>query len=573
MSGSGVASDYGDRVQKPLTWPYEPGNAGSRYFALEGTRMLYQFRAIRFASLTLPNLFRIIGANGSTDEITAWQSYGALCCKNLASKLMLSIFPPGVPFIRIKPSRQVLQHFAQMDPEESGDLKVSIEKGLEAAEREFSDGVAEDGDAATLYKLLLNLIVGGNYALHHQHDGTIRGIPFVHWVVQRDKAGNLIEFCIKDTMIRETLPGDVKKMLNMNTSSEGRNKSPGAAQTEINLFTYGRRMDGTWHVSQECNNLIVPETQWRYTDDALPFQFIPFNLLDGEHYGRSYVEDFEADLQTLDGMEQSVTEGIAAAARYVTMVKPGSVTNKRALAEALNGDVITGDVADVGTLESGKATDFESGINRIDAKEKRLGAAFLMQGDVRDAERVTAEEIRQYTTQLQDQLGGIYTGLVPNVQSPYAKRKMASLQRTGRMVYLPKGTTKVVLVTGAAALGRNQELSSLDALVSPQSQAAQQAAGSVIDWSVFYQRRAIGLSVDQDGLVKTKQQLQQEQQQAMQQEMMAKAAPSAVSGVAGLAKQQMQNTSDQQMQASDQAHEVSQSQNAPPPSPAPQAGA
>lgn len=562
---AGVASDYGSSVEKSPTWPYEPGNAASRYWSLEGTRMLYQFRAIRFASLTLPNLFRIVGADGSTDEITAWQSYGALCCKNLASKLMLSIFPPGVPFVRLKPSQEVMRHFAQMDPQEMGDLQVQIEKGLEAAEREFSDGIAEDGDASTLARLMLHLIVGGNYALHFQHDSSLRGVPFFHWVCQRDKAGNLIEFCVKDTMIRETLPADVKQALVYKTSSVGKNASPGANQAEVDLFTYGRRMNGVWHITQECNNLIIPNTRWTYTDDALPFMFIPFNLLDGEHYGRSYVEDFEADLQTLDGLEQSITEGIAAAARYVTMVKPGSVTNKRTLAEAMNGDVITGDANDVTSLESGKQADFEGGINRITAKEKRLGAAFLMQDSVRDAERVTAEEIRTYTQQLQDQLGGIYTALVPTLQSPYAKRKMAGLQRNGRMVYLPKGTTKVVLVTGAAALGRNQEVNALDALVSPQSQAAQNAAATVIDWSSFFQRRAIGLSVDQNGLVKTKEQLQQEQQQAQQQAMMEKMGPQAITQFGNLTKTNMQETSDQTQQASDQAAEAAKAQQQPAP--------
>lgn len=544
-------SDYGGPIApRPTSAPLENGTAANRYTALEGIRMPYQFRAIRQASLTLPNLFRIIGANGTTDEITAWQSLGARCVNNLTSKLMLSIFPPGVPFIRIKPSRKTMRDFAKLDPDAAGELKSTVDKALGAAEQEFADGVAEDGDAANLTLAFKNLLVGGNYGLQFHSDGTIRGIPFVHWVVVRDKAGNLLEFCIKDQMVYATLPPDVQAIVRLNNrdmpdpnappkGSTNRTQNPGADQQQVDLFTYGRRgSDGEWLCYQEVNGFVVPNTKWHYSDEAMPFMFIPFNLLDGEHYGRSYCEDYEGDLQTLDGLEQTITEGTAAAALFVRMVKPGGVTNKRVLAEAQNGDVITGDANDVATLESNKNTDFEGGIQRIEAKEERIKEAFLLGGAaVRDAERVTAEEIKETALELQSSLGGLYTQLVPTMQTPYAARKMAALQRTGRMTYLPKGTTKVVMVTGAAALGRNTELQNLDALTNPPSQAAQQASAGIIKWSAYFKRRATALGVDQDGLVMSQEELDEAQQQAQNTQVMQNVAPQ----VAQQAGQMIQN--------------------------------
>lgn len=511
--------------------------------------MPYQFRAIRQASLTLPNLFRIIGANGTTDEITAWQSFGGYCVNNLVSKLMLSIFPPGIPNIRIRPSRKTIQGFARMDPQSAGPLRAEIDKALSMAEKEYADGAAEDGDAATLTLLLKNLIVGGNYAVQFYKDGLLRGIPFIHWVCQRDKAGNLIEFCIKDSMVKETLPADVKEVLKEKSSSVGKDANPGADQVQVDLFTYGRLMGGTWNVYQEVNNLVVPSTRWMFKPDALPYMFVPFNLLDGEHYGRSYCEDFEGDLQTLDGLEQAITEGTAAAARYITLVKPGGVTNRRLLAESMNGDVIPGDEADVHTLEGGKNQDFQAGINRISAKEDRLSKAFLLNSStIRNAERVTTEEIRYTSQELQDSLGGLYTNLVPSLQTPYARIKMAALQRLGRMVYLPKGTTKVVMVTGAAALGRNTELQNLDALVNPPGQSAQQAGMQIVNWQQYYQRRATALGVDQDGLIYSKEELDQQQQQAQANEMQKSLAPEAIRQVGGMAQEGMRQTGEQQQQ-------------------------
>jgi hypothetical protein len=65
-----------------------------------------------------------------------------------------------------------------------------------------------------------------------------------------------------------------------------------------------------------------------------PYLFVPFELLPGEDYGRSYVENYEGDLQTVEGGTQTVTEASAAIARFLLFVHPGGLTSKKAVAEA-----------------------------------------------------------------------------------------------------------------------------------------------------------------------------------------------------------------------------------------------
>lgn len=566
MSGSGSVSDYGGPVAiRPTSLPLQPGTAANRYNTLEGIRMPYQFRAIRQASLTLPNLFRIIGANGTTDEITAWQSYGAECVNSLVSKLLLTIFPPDVPFIKLNPTKDTLKDLQKLPPDQRAMIKQAIDKGLAEAEQEFAQGVSEDGDSAMIALCIKNLIVGGNYCIQFYKDGTCRGIPFIHWVCQRDKQGNLIEFCIRDQLVRDSLPEDIKGMLAQKDpiAFKGETLNPGAGQSEVMVFTYGRWMGNKWTVYQECEGYVVPQTEWTYTREALPFMFIPFSLLDGEHYGRSYCEDFEGDFQTLDGLEQSITEGTAAAARFITLVKPGGVTNKRILAEAQNGDVITGDADEVHTLEANKNEDFQAGINRIEAKEERLGKAFLLADQVRDAERVTAEEIQLYTKQLQDALGGLYTMLVPNLQAPYATLKMAGLQRNGRMVYLPKDSVKRSLVTGAAALGRAQAAQNLDALIAG-PQASQQAAATVIKWPAWFERKAVALGVDSDGLVTTQEELDEQQQNMQRSAALQQTAPDLVRAGGSLLQEGMKQRGAMTLQQAEQQQPQPQQQQTPP---------
>lgn len=518
------------------------GVAAKRYETMVVDREPFLVRARRSSLLTVPSLFREMGADGTSETPAAWQSFGAYCVAILSSKLALTMFPPGVSFIKLSPSKKTEEELEAMEEGDRGELRTQISKGLQKTEKQFTDAVDEDGDHDRLVVALRHLTVGGNHGLQMYKDGLMRGIPFTNWVCLRDKAGNLLEFVIKDTMVYETLAEPVKELVRSKGYKEpDPKKDPDKRHQDIDVYTRGYLRDGSFYVCQECWGEVIPGSEWTYNTDALPYIFIPFNLLDGESYGRGYCEEFEGDLQTLDGLEQTVTEGSASAAMYIRLVKPGGVTNKNALAQARNGDVITGNVDDVGVLEANKNADWQTALNRIQAKEERLGKAFLLNSTVqRSAERVTAEEIRFVAQELQDQLGGVYTSQVKWFQRPYVLLKMAALQRNRRMTYLPKGTTSAKLTTGAAALGRNAELTQLDALVSvPEAMA--QAVPATINPSIYMQRRAVALGVDQEGLVKTDKQLQAEQEAQVQQGMAQTMGPEVIKAGAGIMQTQLKN--------------------------------
>lgn len=526
------------------------GVASKRYATLFTDREPYLVRARRMARITVPSLFREIGANGTIDTPVAWQSYGAYCVNVLTSKLSLTMFPPGLPFIRLKPSKDTLKAYADMDPQTRGQLKTEIQKGLGEAEKDFVSGVDEDGDVDRLTVALKHLVVGGNHALHMKPDGMIRGIPFTNWVAIRDKSGNLLEAIIEDVLTYETLPNDIRDHVARNGYTETSDESINAP---VSVYTRMTRREGQFHVYQECYGEVVANTGWIYDPEYLPYLFIPFNLLDGESYGRPYVEDYEGDIQSLDGLDQIVTEGAAAAARYIRLVKPGGVTSKTALAEADNGDVITGDPNDVHTMEANKNADFATALERITAKEDRLSKAFLLNSAVQRAgERVTAEEIKFVAQELQDNLGGVYSSQVTWFQRPYCLLKMAALQRTKRMPALPKGSVKAVVVTGAAALGRNAELTALDAFVNVPP-TMQRAVETTVDDTIYMERRATALGVDQEGLVKTAAQKAQEQQAAAQQQMMQDAVPQGVAAAGKVAAAGVNANSQQSIAALKQA--------------------
>ena len=73
----------------------------SQYSKLELDREIYLERARRNAELTIPHLYPPKGSNEATEYPTPYQSVGARGVTNLASKLMLALFPPQAPFFRL----------------------------------------------------------------------------------------------------------------------------------------------------------------------------------------------------------------------------------------------------------------------------------------------------------------------------------------------------------------------------------------------------------------------------------------------------------------------------------------
>lgn len=535
MSAQGNNYDFAPEMSPDM----QSMTAANRYSGLKADREPYLIRARRFSKVTIASLFRNEGDNGTTETPEAWQSFGAYCVNNLASKLGLTVFPPGISPIRLDPSKQTIQELMKMaaDEQAKGNLRLAIDKGLRESEMEFTQAITEDMDSAVFTKGMKYKLVGGTHGYQQYTDGTWRGIPLDTFVCLRDGQGNLLEFVIEDNLVWDTLPKSVREFLKSARPSEADAKTGKRSPAyKICLYTHGMlNEDGEWEIYQESCGYKIPNTEWTYQKDYLPFLFVPFNLLANEHYGRAYVEDYESDLQGLDGGEEILTEGTAAAALLVRLVKPGGVTNKEALAKARNGAVITGDGNDVSVLQANKGADFAALEKRVESKESRLARAFLLNFSVqRDAERVTAEEIRYLAQALNEQLGSLYLELVKSFQVPWAKLKMAALMRLKRMTPLPKKQVDVRMATGAAALSRQAELQNLDDLTMPPNPVMQQQAARVIDPVVYFRQRAIKIGVYMDGLVKTQDRLDQEDAQAAQQQQMMAATPNLVKGGADL---------------------------------------
>ena len=250
--------------------------------------------------------------------------------------------------------------------------------------------------------------------------------------------------------------------------------------------------------------------------NASPWLVLTFNSVDGEQYGRGRVEEFLGDLKSLEGLSQALVEGAAAASKVIFLVSPSSTTKPATIAKAGNGAIVQGRAEDVQVVQVGKTADFSTAAQMAQTIERRLLEAFLVM-NVRNAERVTAEEVRLTQLELEQQLGGIFSLLTTSFLIPYLDRTLLVLQRSNELPKLPKDVVRPAIVAGVNALGRGQDREALTMFVQTIAQTlGPESLMKFINPLEAIKRLAAAQGIDVLNLVRTEAQLAEQKEEAMQ---------------------------------------------------------
>lgn len=508
----------------------QQGTASSLYSRLEEHRTIFLDRARDSSKLTIPMLIPPAGYGEHTKYDTPFQSIGARGVNNLASKLLLALFPPNSPFFRLVIDPYVL---AKEAGEDADKLKTEMDKALSKIERMAMQEVETSALRVGAYEALRHLIVAGNVLVHTPEKGGIRVFRMDSYVVKRDPSGLVTHIVVKERVSPFNLPDNVKALLS--DPNVGVNKEYVDLYTKIYLEEDG---DG-YEICQELNGMEVPETKGYYPEDKMPWLALRFNRIDGEDYGRGFVEEYLGDLRSLEALSRAVVEATAAASKVVFMVNPTGTTRIKSLADAPNGAFISGVASDVTALQVEKRADLQIVNQLIQDIQARLSFAFLLNSAVqRNAERVTAEEIRFMAQELETTLGGAYSILSQEFQLPLVRRIMDRMVKQKRMPKLPKEIVKPMIVTGVEALGRGNDLVKLDQFLAGVQQAMGPESLRYLNPIEYLSRRAAALGIDTEGLIKTQEELDAEAQaaqQAQQAQMMQELAPDTIRAAAQVA--------------------------------------
>ena len=482
--------------------------ARERYNHLSNDRRQFLDKAIDCSELTLPYLIQDDTSSRPNHESlrVPWQSVGAKCVVTLAAKLMLAILPPQTSFFKLQVKEDKLGEISD-DPKIKGELDLSFSK----IEKMIMDYIAASNDRVTIHQALKHLIVGGNALLFMGKDG-LKSFPLSRYVVNRDGNGNVLEIVTKELISRKVLEFEVPEPQPNLVQDESQHKE----KDDIEVYTHVKLKDGRWEWYQEAFGKILPKSRSTAPKSASPWLVLRFNTVDGEDYGRGRVEEFLGDLKTLEGLSQALVEGSAAAAKVIFLVSPSSTTKPQTIAKAGSGAIVQGRAEDVQVVQVGKTADFATAANMVQTVEKRLLEAFLVM-NIRNAERVTAEEVRLTQLELEQQLGGIFSLLTVEFLLPYLNRTLLVLQRSNQIPKLPKDIVKPTIVAGINALGRGQDRESLTAFIGTIAQTlGPEALMKYVQPLEAIKRLAASQGIDVLNLIKTQEQLDQEMQQQQQ---------------------------------------------------------
>jgi len=541
--------------------------ARSLWDRLESDHTPYLTRAREASALTLPYLIPPEGASGATRLPTPHQSIGARGVINVSSKLLMSLFPPSVPFFSLqvdegllmKSIREMLENAGLVDEEQAstGQLSQAAEQMTVKIREETKQSVLSsehriamefDNKAyrSPLHAALQHLVVGGNVATFERKDGSLRMFSLPNYRCDRRPNGRVDTVIVRETMH----PGQVPEELRHVSANAPKIYGGPVEHKPVTLYTCAKHLgNDKYEVWQEvegeskASERLYPFGSKPIEWEDLPLDAIPMNQEDeGSAYGRGMVEAYQGDLESLDGLMQNILEGSANASRLLWLVNPHSQfrTRVKDLATAPNGAFRIGSAEDVTALTLDKGADFSIAWSTAQDIKSRLEQAFLL-NQPREAERVTAEEIRERAAQLEDTLGGTYSNLAVRLQMPMVRRIMRRLEREGRLNEMPEGVVQPKVVAGLEALGRGHELNRMRAFAAEGAQTlGPETFAAHVNGTEWLLRVATAAGIDAAGVIKSQEEVLQERQQQNQQAIMEKGTPNAVSALGKIASSDAQ---------------------------------
>lgn len=498
--------------------PYSLGEpAQAVYQRLSAERSSPVDTARDMAHLTIPSEFPPEGYK-TGDKIGANnQSIGAWCINTLASALMFMAFPPGRPMLRFEPVEHKLSEEIKQDPQLWGKVKLALaRKEIEHRKR------AETTPLRSTYTAhLKQLLVAGNCLWQHEKLDN----PIAHrmdtYVVKRDAKGQALFSILEETVSLAGMEEDHREVVKTRLSDKLKDVPLWEQTAKIYTVCKLDTEDGerVWHYWQEHEGEVLPGTEVTADFDNPPMYPDWLIPVYGQDWGRSYCEQYRGDLYIVEANSSSLNDGAAIAALCLLFVKPGSRTSAKQVKEAQNLAVLSGSADDITVFRMDKSADFQFVSNHLEQAVRRLSRAFLLQtAIVRDAERVTKEEIARLGNELDKAMGGLYSELAQRTQRHVVLRVVRLHEEEDKSLPpVPEDLIRISVVTGIDALGATTEE---DALVSLggtiNAVFGPGTAAKIMDPSDFTRRLSAEKGIQPEGLIKSPEALAQEEEAAMQ---------------------------------------------------------
>lgn len=378
------------------------------------------------------------------NEFTSWAARGV---SNLANKLALTLFDPVHPAFKLDIAPEMQAKLATTLGMTEADID-QMGSALAVVERRVMAGMAGTSLRPKLIQVLLNLIVVGTVLVDLRGDEpTLYNIR--EFRCRRKRSGQIIECCIALKLRKDELADEVAGLVEGEPS-----RTVTHYQWATRSFTNG---EAAWKIVQYVDDVQLPAkyTSTYTSDEEFPWAIPTWTLPIGRHYGRGLGEQCQQDLFVLARLCEAQAKGLVAASEIRWGVDPNGQTNIQDIQSSRSGDFIPARPQDINALG---ITTWQVGALLKDAVEglkRDLGGLFLLyQSMVRDAERVTREEIVQLVREFEGAHAGVHAHIAPTLMTPLLRYL---LKKEG--IDLSKARElRLRITTGFEALSRGAEV-------------------------------------------------------------------------------------------------------------------
>lgn len=476
------------------------------YTMLESKRNAYIQRARKNSEFTIPQYYPKEGASGETTYDQPYQGLGSYGVNSLANKIILSLFPPQSSFFKFAVPEAILTQTGRTE----GDFSTALYK----IEREVIAEMEATSLRAKLVEGTKKDMLSGSALYYIPLEGNPKVYGLEDFVLKRSKTGDLICFVIKELVSYLELPEKIKEQIPNDRLNE--NVKSGLEHIEFYTIVAKDEKDpNMYNYHQEIFDLVIDGSKAKYTKDKLPYIYVPF-VDRGEDYGRSYVEDYLGDLISLEGLSRSMLAGAAESAKLLYLISPNSNIDPKEVERLESGSALLGTPEEISVLQANKSMDLSIVKSQIEFLYQQLSKVFLLDSSIiRDAERVTAEEVRRVAQELETSLGGIYSTLSNSLQEPLVRLYLNRVEKKGLIPAGLQKNLKLNIITGSAAQGRGFQFNAISTFVMTlKNTLSPEVSSQYIKNNELIKRLAQSLDINIDGLIKTDEEIAAEQEQA-----------------------------------------------------------
>lgn len=467
-----------------------------------------------FAYYTVPSAFPRDDNGDNSQGVGMLDSIGSQVVNHFANKLVTTLFSPNRPFFRLDPApdsddaKEIkAAQEDESDPQAQAQANEAMNDFRGRASRVEKDAVAHlekisyRTAAVEMAKLL---VITGDGVIRNPGNGRRPSVyTMKDYVCLKDGAGIDKVLIIRDALAFGALPDSVQEQLQ--NSSDDVEYSP---TTEVKIYTkYELQDNGRYQITQASDHVdLFPGEPVEVPPEQMKDTHLSWNLHRGENYGRGLVEDYAGSFHMIDALSRTIGALAGRIAAQKVMVDPQAGVDIDAMNTSDGSTYISGRPDALGTQKLADPQDIVA-MDQIMAVHKRqISSAFLFgTGNVRDAERVTAEEIRETAAELEIAHGGVYSRFSGDWQRKAAAEAVAEVDG-------PLGDDiDTQIITGMDSLSRQGEMQAVRVWIQDLSMlnSVPEDARAVIKKSEFAAYAATQRGVDHSAFVMTEAEIQQ----------------------------------------------------------------